>query len=443
MNPQEAGGAVDGVKNVVRLESGSGPGPAGAEEVLERLARAGRFRDEESAEHVERVSRTCALIARELGWEGPGCGGLRVAAALHDIGKVGVPDAILQKPGTLSPDERHVVEAHTQIGYEILAGSDNPVLELAATVALTHHERFDGEGYPRRLKEKEIPEAGRIAAVADVFDALTSDRPHRSAFSIPDGLDKIRAGRGSHFDPAVVEAFEAALPEIEAVRELYPDAPDAGRANPIFVSPERPIRTLIAIPHGAVARGLELLLRGEDIEVAGSADSADVAEELLVRRPVDVVVLNPAINREDAKRVAQAAKSCGAAVLLYTSASTAPLGIADAAGTVAAEGTPAEFVTAIRTVARGDTYRDPRLSPGGTDDAGAAAVATLTTREREVCTLLATGLSGEEIADRLFLSGETVRTHIRNAMQRVGVKTRSHLIARAITTGEIPSDRRV
>jgi DNA-binding NarL/FixJ family response regulator len=441
MNPR-GGGAVDGVKNVVRLESGSRPGPAGAEEVLERLARAGRFRDEESAEHVERVGRTCALIARELGWEGPGCGGLRVAAALHDIGKVGVPDAILQKRGTLLPDERRVVEAHTKIGYEILAGSDNPVLELAATVALTHHERFDGEGYPRGLKAKEIPEAGRIAAVADVFDALTNDRAYRSAFSIPEGLDKIRAARGSQFDPAVVEAFEAALPEIKAVRELYPDAPDTGTANPIFVSPERPIRTLIAIPHGAVARGLELLLRGEGIEVAGSASSADVAEALLARRPVDVVVVDPAVNREDASRVAQTAKSCGAAVLLYTSASTAPrrgtLGVANADGAVAAEGTPAEFVTAIRTVARGETYTDPRLSPGDTGDARVTAAATLTTREREVCTLLATGLSGEEIAERLFLSPETVRTHIRNAMQRLGVKTRAHLIAHAITTGEIP-----
>ena len=207
MNPRGAGGAegrpagsagvaapVEGVKEVVRLESDSHAGLAGAEEVLERLARAGRFRDEESAEHVERVSRTCALIARELGWNGPECGGLRLAAAMHDIGKVGVPDAILQKPGTLSPDERRVVEAHTQIGYEILAGSDNPVLELAATVALTHHERFDGKGYPRGLKGKEIPEAGRIAAVADVFDALTNDRAYRSAFSIPEGLEKTSRG---------------------------------------------------------------------------------------------------------------------------------------------------------------------------------------------------------------------------------------------------------
>ena len=270
---------LEGVKNVVRLESSSQPGPAGAEVVLERLARAGRFRDEESAEHVERVSRTCALIARKLGWEGPECGGLRVAAAMHDIGKLGVPDAILQKRGTLSPEERRAVEAHTKIGHEILAGSGNPVLELAATVALTHHERYDGEGYPRGLKAEEIPEPGRIAAVADVFDALTNDRPYRSAFSISEGLDKLNAGRGSQFDPAVVAAFEAALPEIQSVRELYPDTPEAGRSNPIFVSPERPIRTLIAIPHGAVARGLELLLRGEGIEVAGSAGSADIGRD--------------------------------------------------------------------------------------------------------------------------------------------------------------------
>ena len=107
---------------------------------------------------------------------------------MHDIGKVGVPDAILQKHGTLSPDERRVVEAHTEIGYEILAGSDNPVLELAATVALTHHERFDGEGYPRGLKAKEIPEPGRIAAVADVFDALTHDRAYRKRIQRPGGV---------------------------------------------------------------------------------------------------------------------------------------------------------------------------------------------------------------------------------------------------------------
>ena len=435
MHAQFAGGP-EGVKEVVRLEAGQHSGMAGAEGVLERLARAGRFRDEESAEHAERVSRTCALIARELGWDGPDCGRLRLAAAMHDIGKVGVPDAVLQKRGPLSPDERRAVEAHTQIGYQILAGSDNPVLELAATVALTHHERFDGKGYPRGLQGKEIPESGRIAAVADVFDALTNDRPYRSAFSVAEGLDKLRAGQGSQFDPAVVAAFEAALPELESVRELYPDALHTGRANPIFVSPERPICVLIAIPHGALARGLMLLLQEEGMEVSNSEGSVDQAEAVLARRAVDVVVLDPAVDRQGASRLIQTAKRSGTAVLLY--ASGAPC-VTGADGAVAAAGTSTEFVTAIRTVARGETYTDPRLSRGGAD----GAVASLTTREREVCTLLATGLSGEEIAERLFLSPETVRTHIRNAMQRLGVKTRAQLVARAITTGEISSDRRV
>lgn len=429
---------VESVKRVVRLESGSGAGTASAEGVLERLARAGTFRDEETAEHIERVSRTCALVACELGWKGPDCGDLRVASAMHDIGKVGVPDAILQKRGALSPDERRAVEAHTEIGFEILSGSGNPVLELAATVALTHHERYDGTGYPRGLKAEDIPEAGRIAAVADVFDALTNERAYREAFSVADALDQLHEGRGSQFDPAVVAAFDAVLPEIEAVRELYPDAPDVERPDPIFVRPERPICVLIAIPHGAIARGLELLLRDEGIDVAENPSSADGTEALLARRAVDVVVLDPAVDRESANRLSRAAKDCGAAVLLYTSAVATPrigqLGVAEADGVVAAEGTPAEFVAAVRTVARGDTHIDPRLSPSG---ANSTAGASLTTREREVCTLLATGLSGEEIAERLFLSSETVRTHIRNAMQRLGVKTRVHLVSRAMTTGEI------
>jgi DNA-binding NarL/FixJ family response regulator len=282
--------------------------------------------------------------------------------------------------------------------------------------------------------------------VADVFDALTNDRPYRSAFSVAEALEELRAGRGSQFDPSVVAAFEAALPEIEAVRELYPDASSAGRGDPIFASPERPVRALIAIPHGAVARGFELLLRGEGIEVAGSADSADAVESLLARRAVDVVILDPAVDRDAATRLAQAAKNRGAAVLLHTSAASGPRGgtldAVDVDGAVASEGTAAEFVAAIRAVARGEAYTDSRLAPSGTGDAPESK-ATLTAREREVCTLLATGLDGEEIAERLFLSAETVRTHIRNAMQRAGVKTRAHLVAQAIATGEIQPDRRV
>jgi DNA-binding NarL/FixJ family response regulator len=429
---------VAGVKQVVRLETQSEAGPALAEEVLERLARAGSFRDEETAEHVERMSRSCALIACELGWAAADCNDLHTASAMHDIGKVGVPDAVLRDPGELTAEARVLIEAHAEIGHEILSGSDDPVLELAATVALTHHERFDGGGYPRGLRGEEIPIAGRIAAVADVFDALVHDRVYRPAIPIAEAVEGIREGAGTQFDPEVVAAFEAVLPQVEAVLALYPDPdPDASaaRAESIFAAPPRAIRVLVVSDHGAVAHGLELLLGKEGVGLAARAGSVAEAEDILGRWPADVVVLDADIDREGARRAATIAKTGGAGVLLYTDdpGDVAHIGAVD--GTAARHGTPAEFVAAVRAVARGDAHVDPRIGATGPDSSAAA----LTAREREIVHLLATGLSGVEVGERLFLSSETVRTHIRNAMQRLGVKTRAHLVARSITRGEIPS----
>lgn len=194
--------------------------------------RAGVFADDETAEHVERVGRSCALIARALGWDQEACARLRAAAALHDIGKVAVPRAVLRKPGKLSAAERVLVEAHAQIGHDMLAGSGDDVFELAAVVALTHHERFDGTGYPHGLRGEEIPLVGRIAAVADVFDALTQDRVYRAALPVGEALGILRAGRGSHFDPAVLAAFETVLDEIEVPREHLRRAPRSGGGHP-------------------------------------------------------------------------------------------------------------------------------------------------------------------------------------------------------------------
>lgn len=421
---------------VVRLEAQAGGGAAVAEEVLERLARAGRFHDEETAEHVERMSRSCALIACELGW-GPGeCNDLRTASAMHDIGKVGVPDAVLREPGVLTAEQRALIEAHAEIGHQILSGSDDAVLQLAATVALAHHERFDGGGYPKGLEAGAIPLAGRIAAVADVFDALVHDRVYRPAIPTAEAADRIREGAGTQFDPEVVAAFETVLPEIEALLALYPD-PDAAdtRSEPIFAAPGRPIRVLIVSAHGAVARGLELLLAKEGVGIAARAESAAQAEGALGSWPADVVVLDADLDRELARRVAVTAKTGGAGVLLYTSdpGEAADIGVD---GTTARHGTSDEFIAAVRAVARGEAHMDPRLGEGGLEGSGP----TLTAREREIVHLLATGLSGVEVGERLFLSSETVRTHIRNAMQRLGVKTRTHLVARAITSGEIPSE---
>lgn len=209
-------------------------------EIFECLARAGRFRDEETAHHVERMSRSCALICGQLGSTDVECEELRIASALHDIGKIGIPDAVLLKPGPLDPGERAVMERHPQIGHEILSGSADPVMALAARIALSHHERIDGTGYPNGLHGNTIPLEGRVAAVADVFDALTRDRVYRTALPVERALSILRAGRGTQFDPVVLDAFESALPDILQLLRVFPEDPSrqppaspGRRASPI------------------------------------------------------------------------------------------------------------------------------------------------------------------------------------------------------------------
>jgi putative two-component system response regulator len=195
------------------------------EETIHRLARAAEFRDLETGRHVERVSRYCSLLAGRLGLADERCELLRLASPLHDIGKIAIPDRILLKPARLTDHERQTMQTHAEVGYNLLAGSEQEVLEFAALIARTHHERYDGTGYPRGLAGDEIPLAGRIVAVADVFDALTSDRVYRPALSIEETVRVLRDGRGTHFDPAVLDTFLESLPAALAIKEEYPDSP--------------------------------------------------------------------------------------------------------------------------------------------------------------------------------------------------------------------------
>ncbi|MFC4639792.1 HD domain-containing phosphohydrolase [Deinococcus hohokamensis] len=176
-------------------------------EMLARLARAAEHRDEDTGEHVTRVARTAAGIAGQLGLPAADIRLVEQAAPLHDVGKIGVPDAILLKPGRLTAEEFEVVKLHTTIGASILEDSRSPLIQAAQTIALTHHERWDGGGYPAGLSGEAIPLYGRIVAVADVFDALTSERPYKRAWSRAAALAEIRAQSGQQFDPAVVAAF--------------------------------------------------------------------------------------------------------------------------------------------------------------------------------------------------------------------------------------------
>ena len=176
-------------------------------EALERLAILGDFRDTDTGEHTARVGDMCAEIAGLLGQEPEWTERLRLAARLHDIGKVAIPDSILLKPGPLTPAEFEVMKTHTTVGARILSGSNSPLVRLAEEVALNHHERWDGTGYPNAIGGTDVPLSGRICAVADVFDALTSERVYKKAWTVPDAVRYIARAAGTQFDPRVVEAF--------------------------------------------------------------------------------------------------------------------------------------------------------------------------------------------------------------------------------------------
>lgn len=192
-------------------------------ETVLHLARAAEFRDPETGSHISRMSHYAALIARRLGMSEHDINILLLAAPMHDVGKLGTPDHILLKPGKLDDDELRIMRQHAEIGYEILKNSSSQVLQMAADIALHHHERFDGKGYPRGSKGDEIPLIGRIVAVADVFDALTSARPYKAAWPLEKARDYLIEERGRHFDPECVDRFLEGWDDILEIRRLYAD----------------------------------------------------------------------------------------------------------------------------------------------------------------------------------------------------------------------------
>jgi putative two-component system response regulator len=195
-------------------------------EMVFRLSRAAEFRDEDTGSHLKRMSRYTAVISRRLGLSERTVDTILYAAPMHDVGKIGIPDSILLKPGKLDEREMKIMKLHTTIGAQILHGSTEGFLKLGEVIALTHHERWDGAGYPRGLAGKDVPLAGYITAVADVFDALTSKRPYKEAFPVEKALDIIREERGTHFNPEVVDAFFSVSSEILEIRTKHEDPED-------------------------------------------------------------------------------------------------------------------------------------------------------------------------------------------------------------------------
>lgn len=192
-------------------------------ETIYRLTRAAEYRDEDTGAHIQRMSHYAAAVAEKLGFNDDHVEHILHAAPMHDVGKIGIPDEILLKHGKLTSEEWDVMKQHTIIGSRILEGSQADIIKLAEVIALTHHEKWDGSGYPKGLKGKQIPVEGHIAAIADVFDILTSKRPYKEPYSVEKSLTIIAESRGTHFDPHIVDAFFSIWEQILAIKEEYRD----------------------------------------------------------------------------------------------------------------------------------------------------------------------------------------------------------------------------
>ncbi|WP_105170158.1 HD domain-containing phosphohydrolase [Pseudoalteromonas sp. T1lg23B] len=191
--------------------------------VVQRLGMAAEYKDEETGNHILRMSHICQLLAQKMGLSPRICELILHASPMHDIGKIGIPDSVLLKPGKLDAHEWEVMKTHAQIGGHLLDNDDSELMIMARNIALTHHEKWDGTGYPNGLKQQDIPIEGRIAAVADVFDALTSQRPYKKAWSIDEAIHYIKTHSGHHFDPMVVDVFIAHIDDVMIIKNQFQD----------------------------------------------------------------------------------------------------------------------------------------------------------------------------------------------------------------------------
>ena len=192
-------------------------------EIVRRLGRAGEYRDNETGMHVIRMSKSCQALGLATGLSAGRCELLLHTSPLHDVGKIGIPDRILLKPGKLTAEEWKVMKTHVDIGASILTDHGSEIIRMARIVVLTHHEKWDGSGYPKGLKAEDIPIEGRIAALCDVFDALTSERPYKRAWSVEEALAYVDGNAGLHFEPRLVTVFKEILPEILVIRQRFSD----------------------------------------------------------------------------------------------------------------------------------------------------------------------------------------------------------------------------
>ncbi len=420
---------------VKRLEEAETQSHAAEYETIDRLLAALAMSGSESRAHFERVGRYAELLAeraRVTTWQ---TNELRVAAMLHDVGKIGVPDAILTKPGPLTAWEFALVKRHPHTGYRLLAEGTSRILVLAAQVARSHHERWDGNGYPSALAGRDIPLEGRIVAIADAYDSLTSRRVYRPAVFEPDAaLAILRSGRGKQFDPQLFDAFAAAIQDVGAIALAHPDP----------TGPAHPARVLVAERPGMFLDALRTLLSRDDrVQIARVVGTISEAREVAVRDEPDVVIIGSALladaTLDGAPVPGTESPDRAAIVLVDEDDDTEMLRAIQAgcAGCVARGRITAELVPAIVAAHTGETLVHPaRLISLLRPLAPAEAVyGSLAHDDATVLQLMASGLSDEAIAERLGLALDTVVGTVNRILIALQARSRLEAVAAAARRG--------
>jgi len=247
------------------------------------LGEAGHFNDCDTGAHIWRMAAYARALAKAAGWSDQLVERLALAAPMHDTGKIGTPDSILKAPRELTAEEWMVMQAHTKVGYEILKNSNSPIFKMAAEIALYHHEKWDGSGYPYGLSKEGIPESARIVAIADVFDALTMKRPYKEPWCFEDAMAEINRGAGNHFDPRLVDLFKENLLQIKQIKEIWDqkELQDKEKPQIMVVDDDEHFREVIV-----------LLLQSLGLRVKYSLESGEKAIELLKDNAIELIFLD-------------------------------------------------------------------------------------------------------------------------------------------------------
>jgi putative two-component system response regulator len=404
------------------------------ERIIEHLSLAVSMRDDDSGNHIERVTATAGALAEWHGYGVDATQSIRLAAAMHDVGKIGIPDWVLLKPASLTAAERTIIERHCELGYALLTGSSSAVLNLAASVALNHHERWDGDGYPNHRRGHEIPLEARLIAVAHAFDDLTRDRVYRAALPVDTAVDVMLRERGGRFDPELLDIFLDHLDEVLGLVKDLSDPPTA-RTTRIVIAGDEPV----------IVDGLmRLMSRKGEMRVIGSGYT--VAEAITAVRNLhpDVVLADYRMSDGDAPRLtAEVLGDHPETKVIVLVDDAAPEGAmrciaAGCSGVIVRTASMDDIAKAVRRVHDGEVVIPVALLAQFAAElrrGGRRIGDDITRRERELLGYLARGLALPEVADAMSISMSTARNHTQRVIEKLGAHSKLEAVVIAMREG--------